>query len=266
MSDDIYTYIEQNFNIKITDYQFKRDYIKNPLYIAKNGIGSERPYKEDLEYLYIKLNISLKNIQKLFNISEPTAIRWNRFYKIKKDKKLSHKNKVLTFLEKYNVINNSQLKSWKNKIKENKEKIIIKRLQTSKKNKTEGKSNIEKEIFNILKSKFSDTVFQYYSKLYPFKCDYYIPSLDLYIEYQGFWHHGNEPYKNTPEHNLILDSWISKSNNSNKLKNQYSDAIYIWTKRDPLKRETAKLNNLKWIEFFTFNEFIEWFNCQEIFV
>ena len=30
LSDDIYTYIEQNFNIKITDYQFKRDY-KRPI-------------------------------------------------------------------------------------------------------------------------------------------------------------------------------------------------------------------------------------------
>lgn len=68
MSDDIYTYIKQNFNIKITDYQFKRDYIKNPLYIAKNGIGSKRPYKENLEYLYIELNLTRLNLSILFNM------------------------------------------------------------------------------------------------------------------------------------------------------------------------------------------------------
>ena len=52
MTDDIYTYIEENFNIKITDYQFKRDYIKNPLIISKNIKITEKPFKEDFNFLY----------------------------------------------------------------------------------------------------------------------------------------------------------------------------------------------------------------------
>ena len=31
MSDNIYNYLKENFNINVTDYQFKRDYIKEPL-------------------------------------------------------------------------------------------------------------------------------------------------------------------------------------------------------------------------------------------
>lgn len=39
MSNDIYSYIKENFGIEITDYQFKRDYIKEPLkqFLNKKG-------------------------------------------------------------------------------------------------------------------------------------------------------------------------------------------------------------------------------------
>ena len=59
---NIYTYIEHNFNIKITDYQFKRDYIQDPLKKIVNNKHNEYeiPDKEDLTYLYIKLNLSLE--------------------------------------------------------------------------------------------------------------------------------------------------------------------------------------------------------------
>ena len=32
------------------------------------------------------------------------------------------------------------------------------------------------------------------SDLYPFHCDFYIPSLNLYIEYNGSWTHGKHPF------------------------------------------------------------------------
>ena len=89
--NNIYTYIEENFNIKITDYQFKRDYIKNPL---KRG---EKPYKEDLEYLYLTLNLSTKDLSKLFNICHTSSKKIIHFYNINKTKDM----KIFSGKEKY---------------------------------------------------------------------------------------------------------------------------------------------------------------------
>ena len=51
MANDIY------LQYGIDSNKLKRNYIKYPLHITKNGIGSEIPYKDDLEYLYIILNL-----------------------------------------------------------------------------------------------------------------------------------------------------------------------------------------------------------------
>ena len=51
MSDNIYDKYNVDFSL------LKRDYLKNPLNITLNGKGSEKPFKQDLEYLYITLNI-----------------------------------------------------------------------------------------------------------------------------------------------------------------------------------------------------------------
>lgn len=90
--------------------------------------------------------------------------------------------------------------------------------------------------------------------MYPFPCDFYISELDLYIEYQGFWTHGKHPFNiNDQEDKLKLLEW------KNKNTKMYNCAINTWTIRDPLKRKTAKENNLNWVEFFTVEEFNEWF-------
>lgn len=85
-------------------------------------------------------------------------------------------------------------------------------------------------------------------------CDFYIPEKDLFIEYQGHWTHGKHPFdKDCLEDKLIIESWKSKNTK------YYNLAINTWTIRDFLKRKTAKENNLNWVEFFTFAEFIEWY-------
>ena len=38
----------------------------------------------------------------------------------------------------------------------------------------------------------------------------------------------------------------------------YKNLMRVWTIKDPLKRETAKKNNLNWLEFFTMQEFENW--------
>ena len=117
----------------------------------------------------------------------------------------------------------------------------------------------QRKKFHILKR-------QYHSKLYPFDCDFYIPKLDLYIEYQGFKSHGTEPYnENKIDHQLLIKDWRKRSNELNfkgQKKSKYLDFINVWTVSDPLKRTVAKNNNLNWIEFFNMKQFLKWFDNQ----
>lgn len=84
---------------------------------------------------------------------------------------------------------------------------------------------------------------------YPFACDYYIVSLDMFIELQGFWTHGDCPYDfNNPDHLLWLEKWRKMYEETKSV--IYKSAIDVWTNRDVLKRETAKINNLNYLEVF----------------
>lgn len=73
----------------------------------------------------------------------------------------------------------------------------------------------------------------------------------------------NEPFIGTEDQLKKVD-WLKMKSNElsykNKRKNMYKIAIEVWTIRDPLKRETARKNNLNWIEFFTLDEFMNWYN------
>ena len=134
-------------------------------------------------------------------------------------------------------------------------------------------SKAEAEIFNLLKYKYKEVKQNYKSELYPFHCDFYIPEKDLYIEFQGDFSHGKQgntvlgPYDPANEKHLeILDKWkdgsrkVEVKSSSEGHRNRYSNAIEVWTIKDPLKRQTAKNNNLIWLKFFTFDEFLTWFN------
>ena len=134
---------------------------------------------------------------------------------------------------------------------------VNKIINTKLKNGTFGKSKEEDFIYSFLLTKFKDVKRNYKSKEYPFRCDFYIVDLNLYIEYQGFWTHGDEPFnKNNKEHLKIIEIWKTKNTI------QYNKAIKDWTVRDPLKRQTARENNLNWIEFFKLTDCINWINKQ----
>lgn len=150
-----------------------------------------------------------------------------------------------TNIEKYGVSNPM-------KVKEIHDKIIPKVLEAKRKNGTFNKSKEEDKSFILLKEKYSNIIRQYKSKEYPFECDFYIPSLNLYIECNYFWMHGLKPYTGTEEDNIKLNNW--KCHNT-KI---YNNAINTWTIRDVNKRNTAKENNLNWIEFFNISELKEW--------
>ena len=111
-------------------------------------------------------------------------------------------------------------------------------------------------MLKILQDKFGDfdIEYQYRSLKYPYNCDFYIKSLDLYIELQGSWTHGKAPYdaKNR-EHIKKLQEWIQKSQTSQF----YRNAIDVWTRADVEKRKIAKENGIKLVEVFDSETFKE---------
>lgn len=140
-----------------------------------------------------------------------------------------------TNLDKYGVENPSSLPD-----------VVSKGIETKRRNHTFNTSSIEDAYFTELKEKYSqeDVIRQYSDDpRYPFACDFYIKSEDLFIEINAFWHHGPHPFdENSPEDLKLLDCWKEKS----KTSKQYQEAIKTWTVRDVNKMNFVKENNLKY--------------------
>ena len=133
-----------------------------------------------------------------------------------------------------------------------------KRAETHRKNGTFNTSKPEQQTYELLKTKFKDVEYQYKDKdRYPFICDFYIPSLYLFIECQYSWTHGGKPYNEITDKEK-LELWKEKA----KTSKYYQNAINTWTIRDVNKRETAKKNGLNYLEFFNIQEFLNWFEPQ----
>lgn len=124
--------------------------------------------------------------------------------------------------------------------------VLQKIYASKKKNHTFNTSNIEKSFEKYLESKNIKFQTQYKSDLYPFSCDFYIEELDLYIEIQASWTHGEHPYDPEVDES-VLKIWGEKSKKSKF----YANAIDVWTIRDVKKRQIAKQNNLRYLEIFT---------------
>ena len=130
--------------------------------------------------------------------------------------------------------------------------IKNKHYNTLKKNNSFNKSKPEDQSYELLKEKYSDIIRQYKSKLYPFACDFYIPSLDLYIECNYHWTHGGKLFENTENDKVLLDKWKSKNTKF------YNRAIETWTNLDVRKYNIAKENNLNYIIFYNIQELQNW--------
>ena len=91
---------------------------------------------------------------------------------------------------------------------EKKKEIAAKRLATRRKNGTMHYSKPEHDIKDLLIKKFITVYYQYRSQKYPFNCDFYIPTLDLYIEYQGHWTHGSKIFNENDEKDLEMEEWF----------------------------------------------------------
>ena len=177
-----------------------------------------------------------------------------------KSKEIQEKTKQ-TCLKKYGYTTYSQSNEYKEFVKNNPEiykNAQIKSYESKKKNNSFHISKTENESYKLLKEKYSDVITQYKSKEYPFVCDFYIPSLNLYIECNYHWTHGGHPYdKNNIDDINLINKWLEKNTK------YYDCAIYTWTIRDVNKRNIAKQNKLNYLEFFNFIDFINWYNDKK---
>ena len=166
-------------------------------------------------------------------------------------------------MRKYGVKFTTQLESTKQKVKETNiqrygenylMKFSNKGQQTKRQNGTFATSSVETTLYKKLCKYFDseNIIKQYKSELYPFNCDFYIKSENLYIEIQGSWTHGSHPYNEKNEDDIILkNKWENKW--KNKGSDYYKCALDVWIYRDTKKRNIAKTNNINFIEIFSIN-------------
>lgn len=183
-----------------------------------------------------------------------------------------------TCQEKYNVNYYTQTEEYKQKYKQtclekygstnyfSSEVFYEKVIKTKK-----SMSRFEQKIFDYLKEIFdeSDIISQYKDERYKnqrtnykWNCDFYIKSLDLFIEVQGTKKHNNHPF-NPNDQNDLNELALLKQKEQEKLKEKnytrYSSIIEGWTVIDPMKRQVAQENHLKYLELFdskiSFEEF-----------
>ena len=127
---------------------------------------------------------------------------------------------------------------------------VQKKINLSKKNNgTFNTSAPEEKLYIILSSLYDNVKRQYFSNEYKHACDFYIPELDLYIEYQGSWTHHIHPY-NEKDENDILEKMFME--HKSEYSNFYKTALNVWTKKDVQKRNEAIENNLNYLEIYPY--------------
>lgn len=129
------------------------------------------------------------------------------------------------------------------------EEILTKSYETKKQNRSFNMSLPEDLYYDYLVEKYglSDVTRQYTDVRYPYACDFYIKSLDLFIELNLNWTHGKHLFDPTSSTDQIkLQQWTVKAKNSKF----YQKAIEVWTVKDPEKFACAKRNNLNYIVYY----------------
>lgn len=153
-----------------------------------------------------------------------------------------------TMIKKYGANGYLESDDFKNNI----DLFIQKSWETKRKNGTFNTSKPEKTLYLLLCDVFGkeNVKTQYMDKIrYPFRCDFYIESEDLFIELNAHWSHGGHFYDDESIEDRELVKEL-KRRAKEKGSKYYHAALYNWTKRDILKRDTALKNNLNYVVFW----------------
>ena len=146
-----------------------------------------------------------------------------------------------TLLARYGVDN--PFKSAELMSKVDQKSRIAKAEQTKRTNKTFNKSKYEEYLYAKLLDHFcpDDVCRQYQDARYPFRCDFYIKSLDLFIEVNIHWTHYTHPFDSCDMED-IKQLEIFKMKNTKG----YNKLIEVWSIRDPEKLNIARNSKINY--------------------
>ena len=138
--------------------------------------------------------------------------------------------------------------------------IQQKKYNTMKKNHSFTSTKAEDRMYEeLIKLYGKDDIKRQYKDLerYPFMCDFYIESKDLFIECNFYYTHGEHKFDiDSTEDQIKLNEIKEKIKETNK--QTYKNILETWTIRDVKKFNKAKENNLNYLAFYTEKEMIKW--------
>lgn len=141
-----------------------------------------------------------------------------------------------SFIKNYGVENAMYVQKFRDKV-----------VNAKRKNGTFCASKGEDVLYDMLVEIFgaNDVQRQYTSNVYPFVCDFYISSRDMYIELNGHWSHTDHWYdKNANEDRELVALWQERDTD------YYRNSVHVWTERDVLKRQIAQQHQLNYVVFW----------------
>ena len=144
---------------------------------------------------------------------------------------------------------------------ERRNEILAKMHKTMKENNTFNSSDTAEYSKDLLRQAGFEILEEYRYPNGKWKCDVYLPELDVYIEFHYGMFHGAGPFHepfdlNNPEH-LKQKSYLEQKYKED-IKSRYHYVLYTWTDLDVRKRQYAKEANLTWFAFYTVGEFKQW--------
>lgn len=239
ISKKVYDKLRYKFNIKLKTRE-QREQINLRIYGVKSTLQREDVKKKAQQTLIEKYNV--------INISQVPVIKQQKIQTCLKTygteymfQAVEYKQRLKDiFMSKYGVINPGQAE-WQ------KEKAY----KTKKARNTFNTSKPEEQLYEKLCTLFSedDIIRWYKEERYPFKCDFYIKPLDLFIELNLFVAHGKESFD--PNNSVHLEKVKQMEEQINLGKKFYASVLDVWTIRDPLKLKTAQDNNLNYITLYS---------------
>lgn len=200
-------------------------------------IYNDKELKEKIQEFYVNQGLSANEVKSLLGISRAKLHNLTKELGYKRPAEVMLANMQKTCSEKYGLSFNCQ----SNKCREE-----------------QHKSKQEDEAYHLLVEKYGyiDVFRQHRTTEYPFPCDFYIKSLNLYIEFNPGPRHNGRPFNENRGEDIKELEFLKKK--AEEVSDWYEGIIRTWSIRDPLKRKTARENNLNWIEFFSLKDLQEW--------
>jgi hypothetical protein len=125
---------------------------------------------------------------------------------------------------------------------------LAKAEQTKRLRQTFNKSKYEEYFYTELLNNFcaDEICRQYQDTRYPFRCDFYIKPLDMFIEVNLHWTHYTHPFDSNCKEDLL-------KLNTFKMKNTkgYNKLIEVWSVRDPEKQRVANSSKINYRVLYT---------------